>query len=138
MDVAELSVSRREVLGAACAIALAGHSREVAEWGQLRVTVPSGDDDKWRRAVARFRAAEAALGAAQGAEDFLFDRVLGRFNRALAHLLRTPAPDIAALAGKLDLLLAHEVWELDFAQPCIAALRRDAGRLAGLNGDSYE
>ena len=88
-------------------------------------------NDVWGKALVRFRAVEAALDAAEGAEDALFDRMLGRFNRALARLLRTPAPDIAALAAKLDLLLAHEVWELDFAQPCVAALRRDATRLAG-------
>ena len=90
------------------------------------------------RAVARFRAAEAALAVAQGADDAAFDHVLGRFNRALARLLRTRAPDIAALAAKLDLLVAHEVWELTFAEASFAAMRRDALRLAGPNGDSYE
>lgn len=138
MAVAELNVSRREVLGAACGVPLLRHSRAGAEWRRLRVTVPSGGDDRWERALARLRAAEVALTAVQGAEDVVFDPVLGRFNRALARLLRTPAPDIAALAGKLDLLLVHEVWELGFARPCLAALRRDAGRLAGLDGDSYE
>jgi hypothetical protein len=68
----------------------------------------------------------------------VFDPVLGRFNRALARLLRAPAPDVGALAAKLDLLIAHEAWELDFAEASLGAMRRDALRLAGVNGDSHE
>lgn len=41
-------------------------------------------------------------------------------------------------AVKLDLLVAHQVWEFTFAETSLAAMRRDALRLAGLNGDSYE
>jgi hypothetical protein len=140
MAVAELSVSRREVLGAACAAPLSLCRHPGLDPGSLfafrrplegRGIPDQVRNDGWERTLDRVRAAEAALDAARGADDAVFDRVLGRFNRALARLLRTPAPDIAALAVKLDLLLAHEVWELDFAQPCLAALRRDAARLAG-------
>jgi hypothetical protein len=60
-----------------------------------------------------------------------YSTAFGRFNRALARLLRTPAPQVAALAVKLDLLVAHQVWELTFAETSLAALRRDAVRLAG-------
>ena len=66
----------------------------------------------------------------RGADDDLFDRLLGRLNRALARLLRVPAPDLPALAAKLDLLVAHQVWELRYAEPAMTALKRDAHRLA--------
>ena len=146
MAVAELIVSRRALLGAACVAPVlgvaegplvrhpgldpgsqlpftaAGKGREIP--GQAR------NDGKWEEALARFRAAEAAIAAAQGAPDALFDRVNARFNRALACLLRTPAPGVAALSVKLDLILAHQVWELIFAPSCLAALRRDAERFA--------
>ena len=50
---------------------------------------------------------------------------------AFARLLRAPAPQVAALAVKLDLLVAHQVWEFTFAETSLAAMRRDALRLAG-------
>lgn len=103
-----------------------------------------GDDKariltNWDRALARYARADAAAEAVKGrGDDRLYDRLLGGHNKALARLLRTPAPHLAALAEKLvlseveglDLLVAHQVWELNFAQPSLAALRRDARRLA--------
>lgn len=141
MAVAELSVSRREVLGAACAVPLSLARHPGLDPGSIFASpaarkgreIPDQvrNDGEWGRAFARLRAADAALAEVQGADDAVFDPVLGRFNRALARLLRAPAPDAGALVAKLELLLVHEVWELDFAEACFVAMRRDALRLAG-------
>jgi hypothetical protein len=91
----------------------------------------SGITANWDRACERFRAAEAALsGVAGTADDDLYDRALGRFNDALRRLLRTPAPDLSALADKLDLIVAHEVHELTGGDLCLAAVTADARRFA--------
>ncbi|MEA3031851.1 MAG: hypothetical protein QOG13_3176 [Sphingomonadales bacterium] len=59
---------------------------------------------KWDRALARFRRAEAALAAAAHEPDEeVYGDILCAFNRALRRLLRAPAPDLAALALKLEL-----------------------------------
>lgn len=89
---------------------------------------------KWDRALARFRRAEAALAAvAHTEDDNLYDRVLGRFNDALRRLLRSPAPNVAALAAKLGLAVRHLAWELTGGEACMAALLRDARRLAAIH-----
>jgi hypothetical protein len=73
----------------------------------------------------------AALEAVAHVEDDrLYDRALGRFNGTLKRLLPVPAPDLGALAMKLDLILDQELWELTGADRCLAALRRDAHRFA--------
>jgi hypothetical protein len=92
-------------------------------------------DEQWQKAVARYARAEAAVEAAGRREDDdVFDRALGRFNAALARLLRTAAPDLAAVARKLDLILRHSVFELTFGEACFEALGRDVRRFAGLQG----
>jgi len=137
MAVAELIVSRRALLGAACAplfgalpepLVLSG-----AEPGRSAVSKDqSFAVTKWDRALTRFRRAEAAVNAATGEPDEdRYDALLGRLNRALSRLLRVPAPNLPALAAKLDLLIAHQVWELRYAEASMAALMRDAHRLAG-------
>ena len=151
MAVAELNVSRRTLLGAACALPLGppvlslskGHpgldpgSILISPTPQDRWTPDRARDDgptrtvtKWDRALTIFRNAEAALAAVQGAEDVVFDRVLGRFNHSLRRLLRAPAPDAAAFSTKLALAIEHEIWELTGGEACLAALKRDARRLA--------
>ncbi|HZF96053.1 MAG TPA: hypothetical protein VEZ20_14420 [Allosphingosinicella sp.] len=93
--------------------------------------VPVGRAAKWDRALARFRAAEAGLAAvAHSEDDALYDRLLGRFNRALRALVRAPAPDLTAFSAKLDLAVDHEVASLTGGEGCMAALKRDARRLA--------
>ena len=37
-----------------------------------------------------------------------------------------PAPDLGALAFKLDLLVAQQAWEMGDGELCLAALQRDA------------
>jgi hypothetical protein len=85
----------------------------------------------WAKAVARYRRAEAGLEAvAHGEDDEVYGRALGRHGAALTRLLRTPAPDLAAVAGKLDLIVRHKAFELDFGEACLAALQRDIRRFA--------
>lgn len=147
MAAREHRVSRRALLGAACAFPLARHPGLdpgstsffpppvlEARWTPDQVR---GDDlsrtvTKWDRALARFRNAEAALAAVQGADDVVFDRVLGRFNHTLRRLLRAPAPNSAAFSAKLALAIDQEIWELTGGEACLAALARDANRLARL------
>jgi hypothetical protein len=90
-----------------------------------------GDDALWANALARLRRAEAALNAVVGTDDDdLYDRLLGRLNKAMKRLLTLPAPNLPALADKLDLLVEHQAWELRFAEPALTAIRSDARRLA--------
>jgi len=87
---------------------------------------------RWERALGRFRAADAAIGAARHSEDeALYDRLGGRHDAAIKRLLRTPAPDMPALAVKLELLFAEQAWEMTGGELCLAAIQRDAQRLAG-------
>jgi hypothetical protein len=72
-----------------------------------------------------------AGGAGADRDDDVYDRALGRHNAALAKLLRAPAPDVAAVAGKLELIVRHAVFELSFGEACLAALAGDLRRLAG-------
>lgn len=151
MAAREHKVSRRVLLGAACALpvlsvvegpvlsAVEGPVLGAAE-GRIPLILSGAEPGrsavskdvvtKWDRALTRYRQAEAALAAVDGADEALFDRLLGRLNRTLARLFRTPAPNLPALATKLDLLVAHEVWELRYAETSLTALKRDAHRLA--------
>jgi hypothetical protein len=82
--------------------------------------------------LAAFTAADTAIRAAAHSEDEeLYDRLGERHDRALVRLLRTPAPNAAALAAKLDLLVEHQAWELTAGDACLAAVQSDAHRLAG-------
>jgi hypothetical protein len=49
---------------------------------------------------------------------------------ALRALLAAPAPDVASLAAKLELVVEHEVGTLDGGDICFAAICADARRLA--------
>ena len=79
-------------------------------------------------------AAEAAqAGARSRAEVFALEEVYGDrlsdFYDAVRRLLRTPAPDVAALAVKICLVVDHEVATLQGAPACMAAVKADAIRL---------
>jgi hypothetical protein len=122
----DLNLSRRALLGAACAVPLGAvapllHTEDPA--AARRVT-------RWNAALARFRSAEGALAAAEAADETAYDRLAARCDTAMCRLLRTPAPDAAALAVKLELTIEHLVWELAVGDACMAALLRDARRLA--------
>ncbi|HEY0312928.1 MAG TPA: hypothetical protein VGC56_10590 [Allosphingosinicella sp.] len=93
------------------------------------------DDEKWKKALARFQKAEAALTAAAHTHDeALYDRLGTRHEAALQRLLRTPAPNIAALAAKLDLALYQDAVEFIGDAAAMRAIKQDARRLAGLAG----
>jgi hypothetical protein len=59
-----------------------------------------------------------------------YDALLDTFTAALRRLLRTPAPDLAALALKIELAIDQVAWESTDGEACMAALTRDARRLA--------
>jgi len=127
--------TRRAVLGAAFVV-------------PARAAVPEADAAApdaalWDRALADVARAEAELNAfcqacREGSLAFrdpweLDDRFgdhLGAFYAALRRLLRTPAPDIPALATKIALAVDHEVGTLTGGEHCLAALAADARRLA--------
>jgi hypothetical protein len=91
------------------------------------------NDENWRSALVRYgRAVQGLEAVAHTDDDDLYDRVLGRHNAALARLLRVAAPDLGAVAEKFDLILRHSVFELNFGEASLAALRRDVRRFAGL------
>ena len=153
------AASRRDVLAAALAVPLAaarhpglgshqsttlmgsldpGSSPDAAgqttSWTLNQVQGDGGEESfvvtKWDRALARYRAAEAALAAVSGTEDDdLYDRHLLRFNAALKKLLRTPGP-ATGLVLKLELTIEHLAWELTGGERCMAALLEDARSLS--------
>lgn len=92
--------------------------------------VPSAVEGRWQRALARYRAAEAALAAAEKGPEEVYNRLGGRHHQALARLLATPAPDVAALALKLDLSLYDRVVEFTADAAAMKAIKRDAHRLS--------
>jgi hypothetical protein len=110
--------------------------------GHVQVHVPSL---RWDRSLVAYRRAEARVAAFKAEEaqvpaarrTFPCDDLEERFARldglrlaALRRLLRLAAPDLAALALKLDLAVADQAWELDGCETCLAAISADARRLA--------
>jgi len=146
----DLNLSRRALLGAAfVAPVLNRHpgldpgstflpsSSPAAEerWMPDQVRHDAAGDEarrvRWSRALARFRRAEAAFAAATSVPDeALYDRFGERCDRALTRLLHTPAPDVAALALKLDLTLYERFGEFLGDSADMRALKQDARRLA--------
>jgi hypothetical protein len=85
--------------------------------------------------VAAFKAQEALLPAERRAFpcealEAAFARVDSLRLAALRRLLRLPAPDLAALALKLELAVADTAWELTDCETCLAGAAADARRLA--------
>jgi hypothetical protein len=132
MAAGDLNPSRRALLGAALAAPVVG----LAPFGASAAAgAPAAQNARrtarWECALARFRAAEAGLaGVAECEDEAVYDRAGERFDRALRGLLRTPAPDAGALAGKLALAVRHLAWELNGGEACMAALVRDARLVA--------
>jgi hypothetical protein len=97
-------------------------------------------EEKWQRALARFKAAEAEVRAVERAtaggmaeeEEALqevYDARLGEHSAALLRLMKVRAPDLAALAVKIELAIDEEVGTLTGGEFCLAALKRDVRRL---------
>ena len=127
--------TRRAVLGAAFVVP--------AQAAVPDAGAAAPDAALWDRALADVARAEAVLnGFCQACReeglvfqdqwelDDRFDDFLGAFYAALGRLLRTPAPDIPALATKIALAVDHEVGTLTGGERCLAALEADARRLA--------
>ncbi|HEY0150341.1 MAG TPA: hypothetical protein VGB70_15235 [Allosphingosinicella sp.] len=163
MAVVQLNLSRRALLGAAFAAPVLSvvegpvlslsraASRGVVEGSVLAAFPAASASGKgqgtalpapqssnavtlWDRALSRFQVADAQLAALAGTQDEdRYDRAGTRHVSALVRLLRTPAPHAAALADKLDLLIAHQAWEYRAGDACLAALSADARRLAELD-----
>jgi hypothetical protein len=97
-------------------------------------------EEKWRRALARLRAAEAEVRAVERAtaggtaeEEEVLEPVymarLGEQTAALLALMKVRAPDLAAVALKIELAIDHDVGSLNGGELCLAALKRDVRRL---------
>lgn len=147
MAASDHDPSRRALLGAAVALPLASSLRGVGEGGFFAGAAapvpldPARRGEDWRRALAAFEAAEGELrrfeafcsGRPYEEQEALEDECGARGSAlyaALRTLLRAPAPNVAALAVKLDLVVAHDVGTLTGGEACLAALRTDAHRLA--------
>jgi hypothetical protein len=88
-------------------------------------------NDEWDRALARLREAQAVLDSARSEPDQdAYDRLLDSHSEALTALLALPAPDLPALAAKLDVIVPQMAWELTGCEDCLEILRQDARRLA--------
>ena len=99
-----------------------------------------GQGGAWRKALARFHAVEAEVRAIERAtaggtveEEEALEAVylarLGEHSAALRRLMRVRAPDLAALALKIELAIDEEVGSLSGGELCLAALKRDVRRL---------
>lgn len=150
MDDAQLKLSRRTLLAAACALPAASpcvrsELRPSKATSKNREASPSVRSERsrgpspseaealhtaWNRALSRFQNAEAAVAALERSpdEDAFGDAVVA-CNRALERLLTAPAPDLPALADKLRLAIARQAWELPAGDEAMAAIERDALRL---------
>jgi hypothetical protein len=93
----------------------------------------------WDRAFAHFQKAQAAIDAAVHTPDEdLYDRLGARHDRAMRRLLRTPAPNLPALAAKLELALDERSGEFFGDCADMKAIKSDARRLASpADSDSH-
>lgn len=134
----EHNCTRRAVLGAAFAMPALACANDPVK--------AAADVKKWGRALVAFRRTEAEMNAfdrqsrAAGATGVAFDEqwalderfgdYLSAFHSRLRLLLRTPAPDLGALALKIALIVDHEVATLSGGERCLAVLKTDAWKLA--------
>lgn len=97
-------------------------------------------DERWRKALARLNAIEAEVRAVEQAtaggtaeeEEALepvYMALLGKHSAALRRVMKVRAPDLAALALKIELAIDQEVGTLSGGELCLAALKRDVRRL---------
>ena len=98
------------------------------------------NDGPWQRALARLEAAEAEVRAVERAtrggtteeEEALqevYEARLGDHSAALLRLMRVRAPDLPALALKIELAIDQEVGTLSGGELCLALLKQDVRRL---------
>ena len=150
MAVGQHKLSRRALLGAVCASravapipsfprkreSSTGVGSTVVRWIPDQVRDDEGATESsavtnWDRAHARFHAAQVALDAAASEPDQdRYDALLDTHGAALAALLALPAPDLPALAAKLEIIVPNLAWETGGSEDCLEILRRDARSLA--------
>lgn len=106
---------------------------------------PLKGEGAWRLAAVAVTEAEQAMdsayaaqaGARSRAEEFALEEIysdrLADLYDAVRALLRTPAPNVAALAVKVCLVVDHEVATLEGTEPCMAVVKADAMRLGALH-----
>jgi hypothetical protein len=103
---------------------LPAHEIHAAIRGRWPIPYDFAADPEARAAVsaslAEFQPFEDRLNALGDARD-----------AAQKRLLRTPAPDLPALALKIELIVDEEVATLAGGERCLAALKADGWRLAG-------
>jgi hypothetical protein len=91
------------------------------------------------QAEAALRDVERRSARASHAEQLALEAPFGErldaLYSAIRRLIRTPSPDLAALAAKIALTADHELAEFEDGAACMRALKRDALRLAGTAGD---
>jgi hypothetical protein len=138
--------SRRALLGAVVALPLTSSFPRKRESTLSSAVERSGTPDqvrgdgRWQRALARFEAAEAEVravaratagGTAEEEEALqeVYDAGLEAHSAALLRLMKVRAPDLAALALKIELAIDEEVGSLTGGEACLAALKRDVRRL---------
>jgi hypothetical protein len=104
---------------------LPAHEIHAAVRGRWPIPYDFAADPEARAAVS------ASLAELQPFEDRLnaLDRAR---DAALKRLLRTPAPDLPALALKIELAVDEEVATLAGGERCLAVLKADGWRLAAL------
>jgi len=143
MAAGQLSLTRRALLAACAGPALAPPRHPGLDPGSTFLASPPEarrwmPDQvrhdallKWKRALARYRRADCALAAvAHTEDDDLYDPLGERHHDAFQSLLRAPAPDVAALALKLDLALDERAVEYLGDAAAMRALKQDARRLS--------
>jgi hypothetical protein len=97
-------------------------------------------EEKWQRALADLRAVEAEVravaratagGTAEEEEALepVYMSLLGAHRVALVQLMKVRAPDLPALAVKIELAIDEEIQSLTGGEACLAAVRRDVRRL---------
>ena len=136
--------SRRALLGAVVSLPLVASVAPGAAAGwtpdQVRGDGKGRGDGAWRRALARLRTVEAEVRAVERAtaggtaeeEEALqevYDARLGDHSEALRRLMKVRAPNLQALALKIEMAIDEEVGSLTGGEACLAALKRDVKRL---------
>jgi hypothetical protein len=81
------------------------------------------------RAVARATAGGSA--EAEAALEAVYMARVGDWLKALRRVMRVRAPDLKALAVKIELAIDQEVGTITGGELCLAALKRDVRRLIG-------
>jgi len=155
MAAGQHNPSRRALLGAVVALPLASsfprkRAPKTTEGQSTFSPAPEesgtpdqvrGDgEEKWQRALARLKVAEEEMRAVERltaggtaeeeeAVEEAYDARLGDHTAALLRVMKVRAPDLPALALKIELAIDQEVGTLTGGDLCLAILKRDVRRL---------